>query len=87
MQASSRWKITIAGTTHVTLELQSRRHARNDSPCAPAEARQWFFWGGKLLREILRNFAGSFWTHKGKAQKFRENFRALFLRKPWSMQL
>ena len=50
------------------------------SPCAPADARRWFFFAGKMCG-IWREFCGIFRTHRRKAQNMRGSFGAFLVRK------
>ena len=53
----------------------------SSSPCAPAEARRWFFFDfgeGNLVAGILQDF---FLTYKIKAQNSRAKFRSIFREK------
>ena len=57
------------------------------SPCAPAEARRWFFFDfsqrnlESLVGNLAGNYPGFFLTHRTKPRKFRGNYRSIFREK------
>ena len=53
------------------------------SPCAPAEARRWFFWvgGGKFCGKFYGKFWGILLDPQNKAQIYRGIFRSIFREK------